>query len=141
MQRLPLAALALPALRHRPRSLMATFMVVLRALIDAGGHATLDEHCLATLVRVQVMDALNPVAAQVIGRTRLVEPVRELKDLLAVIAHRDHDDARMRPPCMRLRRRNRSRSISPRSGRVRSIGRCRGWICSLWPARNRSCAR
>jgi len=92
MQRLPLASLAFPTLRRRPRPQLTTFMVVLRALIDADGRVTLGEYCLATLLRVQVMDALNPAATQAIGRTRLSEIADEVKDLLAVVAHHGHDD-------------------------------------------------
>ncbi|GAA0718541.1 M48 family metallopeptidase [Dokdonella soli] len=93
MQRLPLAALAFPALRRRPRPQLTTFMIVLRELIDADGRVTLEEYCLATLIRVQVMEALNPAATQVIGRTRLPEVAAELKDLLAIVAQYGHDDS------------------------------------------------
>ena len=93
MQRLPLAALAFPALRRRPRPQLTTFMVVMRALIDADQRVTLAEYCLATLLRVQVVDALDPRAAHVIGRTRLPELAAELQDLLAVVARYGNDDA------------------------------------------------
>ena len=92
MQRLPLAALAFPALRRRPRPQLTTFMRVMRALIDADQRVTLDEYCLATLIRLQVADALAPAASQVIGRTRLPELGAELKDLLAIVARHGHDD-------------------------------------------------
>ncbi|MEO5623106.1 MAG: M48 family metallopeptidase [Dokdonella sp.] len=93
MSRLPLAALAFPALRRRPRVQLTTFALVLRELIDADGRVTLGEYCLAKLVRLQVMDALNPAATQAMGRTRLPGVEKELKDLLSVIANYGHEDA------------------------------------------------
>ncbi|MFI4970914.1 MAG: M48 family metallopeptidase, partial [Lysobacterales bacterium] len=93
MQRLPLAALAFPALRRRPRAQLTTFMRVLRELIDADQRVTLNEYCLATLLRVQVVDALHPAATQTIGRAKLPDTIAELKDLLAIVAHYGHDDA------------------------------------------------
>ena len=97
MQRLPLAALAFPALRRRPRPQLDRFMATLRALIDADGRVTLGEYCLATLVRVQVIDALDPTAAFVIGRRRLPQLAGALHDLLAILARHGHaDEARAR---------------------------------------------
>ncbi len=93
MQRLPLAALAFPALRRRPRTQLVAFMAVLQQLIDADGRVTLDEYCLARLIGLQVMDSLNPAATQVIGRTKLPDVVAELGDVLAIVAKYGHDDA------------------------------------------------
>ena len=92
IQRLPLAALAFPALRRRPRPQLAVFMNVLQALIDSDGRVSLDEYCLARLIRLQVMDALDPAAALVIGRVKLREVETELRDLLAIVAKYGHDD-------------------------------------------------
>jgi len=92
MHRLPLAALAFPILRRRPRPQLMTFMLALRALIDADGRVTLDEYCLAKLIGVQVIDALDPAAAQVMGRVRLPDAAKELQDLLAILAHYGHED-------------------------------------------------
>ncbi len=92
IQRLPLAALAFPVLRRRPRPQLATFMLVLQALIDSDGQVGLDEYCLARLIKVQVMDALDPAAAQVIGRVKLRAVETELRDLLAIVAKHGHDD-------------------------------------------------
>ncbi|MEP7042394.1 MAG: M48 family metallopeptidase [Dokdonella sp.] len=93
MQRLPLATLAFPALRRRPRPQLTGFMVMLRGLIDADGRVTLAEYCLARLIGVQVIDALNPAAAQASGRLKLPELAGEVKDLLAIVAQYGHDDA------------------------------------------------
>ncbi len=91
MQRLPLAALAFPALRRRPRPQLTSFMIAVRALIEADRCVTLDEYCLAALLRIQVIEALDPAAARVMGRTRLPRVASELKDLLAVVARHGHD--------------------------------------------------
>jgi len=93
LQRLPLAAMAFPTLRRRPRPQLTAFMLALRALIDADGRVTLDEYCLAKLIGVQVVDALDPAASPVFGRVRLPEAEAELKDLLAIVARHGHDDA------------------------------------------------
>ncbi len=92
MQRLPLAALAFPTLRRRPRAQLATFMVTLQQLIDADGEVTLDEYCLARLIRMQVMDSLNPATRQAFGRTKLPDVAIELGDVLAIVAQYGHDD-------------------------------------------------
>jgi hypothetical protein len=92
MQRLPLAALAFPALRRRPRAQVHAFTATLDALIHADGRVGLDEYCLATLVRVQVVDALDPAANSRIGRVKLPEVEAELRDVLAILARYGHDD-------------------------------------------------
>ena len=92
MQRLPLAALAFPALRRRPRPQLTGFMSAVRALVEADQRVTLDEYCLATLLRIQVMEALDPGAARSIGREKLPGVERELRDLLAILARHGHED-------------------------------------------------
>lgn len=92
MRRLPLAALAFPALRRRPRARLDTFMRLVRELIDADARVTLDEYCLASLLRTQVMDALDPARARVIGRTRLPEVAAQVADVLAILAEHGHED-------------------------------------------------
>lgn len=92
MQRLPLAALTFPILRRRPRAQLHGFVAVLRQLIDADGRVTLQEYCLARLVDLQVVAALDPAARAVIGRVKLGDAQAELRDLLAVLAAHGHDD-------------------------------------------------
>ncbi|MCB1577879.1 MAG: M48 family metallopeptidase, partial [Xanthomonadales bacterium] len=58
MQRLPLAAMAFPALRRHPRPKLQVFVIVLKQLIKADGRVSLQEYCLAKLVGIQVIDAL-----------------------------------------------------------------------------------
>ncbi len=92
MLRLPLAALAFPALRRRPRPQLAAFMIGLRELVDADGRVTLGEYCLARLLEVQVVDALEPARHFTAGRVRLPQAATELRDLLAILARHGHDD-------------------------------------------------
>ena len=92
MQRLPLAALAFPVLRRRPRPQLTVFMAVLGQLIDADGRVTLDEYCLARLIRLQVIEALNPAAVRITGRVKLPDVAAELRDVLAVVARYGNDD-------------------------------------------------
>ncbi len=92
MQRLPLAALAFPALRRHPRPKLQIFVIVLKQLIKADGRVSLDEYCLARLVGVQVIDALNPATSRVMGRIKLGAVEAELCDLFAVVAQYGHDD-------------------------------------------------
>lgn len=92
--RLPLAALAFPALRRRPRPQLAVFIDTLKSLIEADGEIALEEYCLAKLVTLQVMDALSPAAASAIGRVKLPDAEREIADLFSIVARYGHDDER-----------------------------------------------
>jgi Zn-dependent protease with chaperone function len=92
MQRLPLAALAFPALRRRPRPQLTGFMAAVRSLVEADRRVSLDEYCLATLLRIQVIEALDPAAAHTFGRRRLPGVEQELRDLLALLARHGHAD-------------------------------------------------
>ncbi|HEU4664667.1 MAG TPA: M48 family metallopeptidase [Dokdonella sp.] len=93
MQRLPLAALAFPALRRRPRAQLDAFVALLGDLVEADGRIALDEYCLSRLVRCQLADALDPAATRVIGRLKLTDVVAELEHVLAIVARHGHDDA------------------------------------------------
>jgi len=93
MLKLPLAALAFPALRKRPRPQLAVFMDALNALIAADGRVELDEYCLAKLIGLQVIEALSPATALAIGRVKLPDAADDLAALLAIVARHGHDDA------------------------------------------------
>jgi Zn-dependent protease with chaperone function len=93
MQRLPLAQLAFPALRRRQRPLLQTFLIALNELIQADGRVQLEEYCLAKLVGVQVIDALDPSKAKTSGSNKLADCKREVTDVLAIIARYGNDDA------------------------------------------------
>ncbi|MEZ5461302.1 M48 family metallopeptidase [Dokdonella sp.] len=92
MQRLPLAALAFPALRRHPRPQLQVFVIVLRQLINADGRVSLQEYCLSRLVGTQVIDALNPSATRVMGRLKLGQAAAEISDLFAILAEHGHED-------------------------------------------------
>ena len=62
------------------------------ARLIADGHVRLDEYCLATLVRLQVVEALDPAASARIGRVKLPAVETELRDVLALLARHGHDD-------------------------------------------------
>jgi Zn-dependent protease with chaperone function len=97
IERLPLAALAFPALRRRPRPFLESFVQVLDAIIHADAAVDLDEYCLAKLVTVQVVDALDPSRTRVTGRRKIVDVPAEAASLIATLAQHGHahdDDAR-----------------------------------------------
>jgi hypothetical protein len=93
LQRLPLAQLAFPALRRRPRPQLQTFLIALNELIQADGRVQLQEYCLAKLVGVQVIDALDPSKAKMSGSNKLSDCKAEVTAVLAIIARYGNDDA------------------------------------------------
>jgi Zn-dependent protease with chaperone function len=92
MLRLPLAQLAFPALKRRPRPEIDRFVQTLDALIHADGRVDLDEFCLAKLVQSQVVAALDPSAHFKPGTRKLTDARDELRDLAALLAHFGNDD-------------------------------------------------
>ena len=92
MQRLPLAQIAFPALRRQPRPQLQTFLIGLNELIQADGEVRLEEYCLAKLVGVQVIDALDPSKARPTGSTKLSSCASELADALAIVAEYGADN-------------------------------------------------
>ena len=92
MLRLPLAQLAFPALKRRPRPELEKFVATLDALIRADDKVELDEYCIAKLVQVQVIAALDPAANFQVGSVRLHDAQDALRDLCALIAHFGADD-------------------------------------------------
>jgi len=92
LQRLPLAQLAFPGLRRRPRPQLQAFLVTLNELIQADGRVQLEEYCLAKLVAVQVVDALDPSKTKPSGSLKLPACARELTDLFAIVAGYGNDN-------------------------------------------------
>jgi Zn-dependent protease with chaperone function len=92
-QRLPLAQLAFPALRRRPRPALQSFLVALNHLIQADGKMALEEYCLGKLIAVQVVDALDPSKARPTGSARLPACAAELADVFAIVAENGSSDA------------------------------------------------
>jgi Zn-dependent protease with chaperone function len=92
MLRLPLASLTAPALRRQPRPQLQAFVARLQRLINADGKVDPDEYCLAKLVQVQVIDALDPGAAFAGGRRKLANCIDEVRDLFALMARWGNDN-------------------------------------------------
>jgi Zn-dependent protease with chaperone function len=93
LQRLPLAQLAFPALRRRPRPALQSFLVALNHVIQADGEVKLEEYCLGKLIAVQVVDALDPSKARPSGSAKLPACAAELVDVFAIVAQRGGSDA------------------------------------------------
>jgi Zn-dependent protease with chaperone function len=91
MQRMPLAAIAFPALRRHPRPWLEGFVQLIDRLIHADGQQALFEFCLARLVAIHVIAALAPSRVHVIGRRKLVHCEAEIALVFAVLAHHGHD--------------------------------------------------
>ena len=91
--RLPLASLAFPALRQRPRADVERMVATVEALIHADGQVGLFEYCLGRLFNRQVIEALDPSRHRASGRRKLHALRSEVGDLLAVLARHGHEDA------------------------------------------------
>ncbi len=91
--RLPLASLAFPLLRRRPRAELRQFMDTVYALVHADGQVSLFEYCLGRLLRTQVSESLDPSRAWVPGNRRLADATAAAITLLAITAQAGHDNA------------------------------------------------
>lgn len=92
MLRLPLAELAFPALRLRPRPQLNAFLTCIEAMGHADDEISLFEYCLSKLLQVQVIEALNPHRHARFGRRSLRGAEQPVADLLAVLAQTGHPD-------------------------------------------------
>jgi len=93
MLRLPLASLAFPVLRLRPRPELDVFLDVASAMMFADGAVSLFEYCLGRLLTVQVRESLDPSRHASVGRRKPHQVKGEIVTLLAVVAHAGHADA------------------------------------------------
>jgi Zn-dependent protease with chaperone function len=93
MQRLPLAAIAFPVLRRRPRPELDTFMDTVHAVVHTDGRVSLFEYCLGRLLEVQVRESLDPAHHARFGRRKPGSVKQEFATLLAVVAQAGHVDA------------------------------------------------
>ncbi len=95
--RLPLAALAFPALKRLPAGRLHTLLDTLDALVRADGQVDLDEYCLTRLLRVQLLEAQQPRSAPVDGLKKLPACREGVKLVCAVVAGKgSNDDASAR---------------------------------------------
>ena len=92
MLRLPLAALAFPVLRLRPRPQLDAFMDTVHAVVHADGQVSLFEYCLGRLLTVQVRESLDPSRYARFGRRKPGNVRNEFATLLAVVAQAGHED-------------------------------------------------
>lgn len=86
MQRLPLAAIAFPVLRRRPRPELESFLDTVHAVVHADGRVSLFEYCLARLLQVQLRESLDPRRHARFGRRKPGNVQREFAILLSVVA-------------------------------------------------------
>jgi Zn-dependent protease with chaperone function len=88
---LPLAAMAMPVLRRRPRAELERFMDTCYALTHADGRVSLFEYCLGRLLRVHVRDAIDPAGAATSANGRLADATAHAVALMAVLAQAGHE--------------------------------------------------
>ena len=93
MLRLPLAAMAFPVLRLRPRPELDAFMAAVHAVVNADGQVSLFEYCLGRLLEVQVRESLDPSRYARFGRRKPGNVKQEFATLLAVVAQSGNEDA------------------------------------------------
>ena len=92
MQRLPLASLAFPVLRLRPRPQLDTFMDTVFAMINADGQVSLFEYCLGRLLHVQLRESLDPARYAKFGNRKPGNVRQEFATLLGVVAQSGNAD-------------------------------------------------
>lgn len=90
-QRLPLAQMALPALRRRPPSELRLLIDTIDALIHIDGRVDVFEYVLARITRQQLRENLDP-GHKLHGKAKLSEVRNAGSALLAVLAHHGHSD-------------------------------------------------
>ncbi|AKC86145.1 M48 family metallopeptidase [Pseudoxanthomonas suwonensis] len=93
--RLPLASLAFPVLRQRPRPELDTFLDTIDAMVHTDGRVSVFEYCLSRLLQVQVREALDPSRHTRFGRNKATGVRAEFATLLAVVAEAGHPGAPM----------------------------------------------
>ena len=86
MQRLPLASLAFPVLRRRPRAELEEFLDTVHAVVHCDGRVSLFEYCMARLLEVQLRESLDPRRYARFGRRKPGSVRGEFATLLAVVA-------------------------------------------------------
>ena len=91
--RLPLAQLALPALRQRSVAEQNVVLDQIFALIRADGRISVYEYCLSRLVYAELQESLHPAAQWLPDRHHLADCYGAVTTLLAVLAHAGTPDA------------------------------------------------
>ena len=91
-QRLPLASIALPALRKLPRERLMALMKTITFLIQADGQVAVFEYCLSRLLRDQIEEVLHPHASHSFGSKDLGSCRKSVQALLTIVAQQGHAD-------------------------------------------------
>jgi Zn-dependent protease with chaperone function len=91
MLRLPLASLAFPVLRLRPRPDLDAFMDTVQAVVNEDGQVSLFEYCLGRLLQSQIRESLDPSKYARYGRRKLSDVRSEVATLLCVVAQTGND--------------------------------------------------
>ncbi|HEU0154213.1 MAG TPA: M48 family metallopeptidase [Arenimonas sp.] len=89
---LPLAAMAMPSLRRRPRAELELFMDTCYVLTHADGQVSVFEYCLGRLLGGHVKHLLDPAANSRPANRRLADQSAAAIEVMAVLAQAGHDD-------------------------------------------------
>lgn len=92
MLRLPLAALAFPVLRQRPRPELNVVLDTVHAVVNTDGRVSVFEYALGSLLQVQVRESLDPSLRRPFGRGRAAQAGSAIAALLALMAQASHDN-------------------------------------------------
>jgi Zn-dependent protease with chaperone function len=90
--RLPLAALAFPALKQLAQGRQDTLLETLDALVRADGQVDLDEYCLTRLLRLQLLEARQPSRAPLDGLKKLPACRDSVALVCAIVAANGSND-------------------------------------------------
>ena len=91
--RLPLAELAFPTLRRRPRTELTPLIACVDAMVRADGEVSLFEYCLGCMLHQQLTHSLDPSANWSAGRKKPFDVQNEIALLLSVIAQNGQDSS------------------------------------------------
>jgi Zn-dependent protease with chaperone function len=90
--RLPLAALAFPALKQLSDGRQKALLDTLNTLVRADGRVDLDEYCLTRLLRMQLLEARDPRRTPLDGSRKLPARRDSVALVYAVVAGHGHAD-------------------------------------------------
>jgi Zn-dependent protease with chaperone function len=93
LQRMPLALLALSALKQRPRPELQKLRYVVRELIHADGQVNAFEYALGAMLDTQLGDAARPSAVKPDAKLQLADVAGPAAQLLTVLARVGHASA------------------------------------------------
>jgi Zn-dependent protease with chaperone function len=89
---LPLASLAFPALRQRPRPELNLVLDTLHAVVNTDGRVSVFEYCLGSLLQAQARESMDPAHHKSFGSRKAIDAKGEIAILLALVAQAGHDN-------------------------------------------------